>query len=54
MLSTDSNPSCERAEALRDYAFDEQLPQAERRAMEQHLAGACGASVCRRTSTSCG
>jgi anti-sigma factor RsiW len=44
MLSTDSNPSCARAEALRDYAFDEQLPQAERRAMEQHLA-ACGACV---------
>src|SRR5579863_8660303 len=41
MLSTDSNPSCARADALRDYAFDE-LPQAERRAMEQHLAG-CGA-----------
>ena len=47
MLSTDSNPSppsqCARAEALRDYAFDE-LPQDERRAMEQHLAG-CGACV---------
>ena len=45
MLSTDSNsasfPSpCGRAEALRDYAFDE-LPAGERRAMEQHLA-ACG------------
>src|SRR5580693_2281511 len=42
MLSTDSTPPCARAEALRDYAFDEQLPQDERRAMEQHLAG-CGA-----------
>src|ERR1035438_8504598 len=45
MLSSDSTspPSsrCERAEALRDYAFDE-LPQDERRAMEQHLS-ACGA-----------
>src|SRR5580704_466663 len=41
MLSTDSNPSCARAEALRDYAFDE-LTQDERRAMEQHLTG-CGA-----------
>jgi len=44
MLSTDSTsssfPSCGRAEALRDYAFDE-LPADERRAMEQHLA-ACG------------
>lgn len=48
MLSTDSNLSpsspCARAEALRDYAFDDQLPQAERRAMELHLA-ACGACV---------
>ena len=43
MLSTDSTSSCARAEALRDYAFDE-LPQDERRAMEQHLAG-CGACV---------
>jgi anti-sigma factor RsiW len=41
MLSTDSHSSCGRAEALRDYAFDEQLPQDKRRAMEQHLA-ACG------------
>lgn len=40
MLSTDSSSFCERAEALRDYAFDE-LPPAERRVMEQHLAG-CG------------
>lgn len=42
MLSSDSTfptPPCARAEALRDYAFDEQLPQEERRAMEQHLAG---------------
>src|SRR5580693_2149760 len=44
MLSTDSTPPCARAEALRDYAFDEQLSQDERRAMEQHLAG-CGACV---------
>jgi anti-sigma factor RsiW len=41
MLSTDSHSSCARAEALRDYAFDEQLSQDERRVMEQHLA-ACG------------
>jgi anti-sigma factor RsiW len=34
---------CSRADALRDYAFDE-LPADERRAMEQHLA-ACGACV---------
>jgi anti-sigma factor RsiW len=40
MLSTDLNPSCSRAEALRDYAFDE-LTADERLAMEQHLAG-CG------------
>jgi hypothetical protein len=45
MLSSDSTfpafptSPCARAEALRDYAFDEQLPQEERRAMEQHLAG---------------
>jgi anti-sigma factor RsiW len=43
-MSTDSPSSmpshCARAEALRDYAFDE-LPADERRAMEQHLA-ACG------------
>jgi anti-sigma factor RsiW len=32
--------TCDRAEALRDYAFDE-LPAGERREMEQHLA-ACG------------
>jgi len=41
MLSSDSTfptPPCARAEALRDYAFDEQLPPDERRAMEQHLA----------------
>src|SRR5580698_1151122 len=43
MLSTDSNSSCARAEALRDYAFDE-LSQDERRTMEQHLA-TCGACV---------
>lgn len=42
MMSSDSSfptPACARAEALRDYAFDEQFPQEERRAMEQHLAG---------------
>jgi len=48
MLSTDSNSPwsspCTRAEALRDYVFDEQLSQTERRTMEQHLAG-CGACV---------
>src|ERR1700761_9329402 len=42
MLSSDSSSSslspCTRAEALRDYAFDE-LPVEERLAMEQHLAG---------------
>ncbi len=32
--------TCDRAEALRDYAFDE-LPAAERPGMEQHIA-ACG------------
>jgi len=31
---------CERAEAVRDYAFDE-LPAGERAGMEQHMAG-CG------------
>jgi anti-sigma factor RsiW len=44
MLSIDSNPSCNRAEALRDYVFDEQLPQDERRAMEEHLT-TCGTCV---------
>jgi hypothetical protein len=45
MLSSDSTfpafptSPCARGEALRDYAFDEQLPQEERRAVEQHLAG---------------
>jgi anti-sigma factor RsiW len=45
MLSTDSNPPCAHAEALRDYAFDEQLSPNERRTMERHLAtcGACAA-----------
>src|ERR1700761_5696368 len=42
MLDSDStlpfSSSCECADALRDYAFDE-LPAAERRDMEQHLAG---------------
>jgi anti-sigma factor RsiW len=41
MLSADSSFSssgaCDRAEALRDYAFDE-LPADERREVEQHLA----------------
>jgi hypothetical protein len=37
MLSTDSSSTCGRAEALRDYAFDE-LPASERKAMEQHVA----------------
>jgi len=36
MLSTDSSYSCGRAEALRDYAFDE-LPAGERAGMEQHI-----------------
>ncbi len=43
MLSNDSSSSsspCARAEALRDYAFDE-LSANERQAMDQHLAG-CG------------
>ncbi|MES1260596.1 MAG: hypothetical protein ABUS49_02585 [Acidobacteriota bacterium] len=36
--------TCERAEALRDYAFDE-LPAGERREMEEHLTGcACCAA----------
>ncbi|HEX4134250.1 MAG TPA: zf-HC2 domain-containing protein [Bryobacteraceae bacterium] len=39
MLRNDSSP-CGRAEALRDYAFEE-LPASERQAMEQHIA-ACG------------
>jgi anti-sigma factor RsiW len=47
MLSSDStlpfSSPCGRAEALRDYAFDE-LPADERESMEQHLAG-CGGCV---------
>jgi hypothetical protein len=43
MLSSDSSSVCGRAEALRDYAFDE-LPPEERRAVEQHLA-VCGDCV---------
>jgi anti-sigma factor RsiW len=40
MLSNDSSSSCGRAEALRDYAFDE-LAGNERRAMDEHIA-TCG------------
>jgi anti-sigma factor RsiW len=38
--------TCDRAEALRDYAFDE-LPAGERPEMEQHIAvcGACAAEL---------
>jgi hypothetical protein len=41
MLSSDPTfpaPPCARADALRDYAFDEQFPQEDRRAMEEHLS----------------
>ncbi|MDP9054477.1 MAG: zf-HC2 domain-containing protein [Acidobacteriota bacterium] len=37
MLNTDSSSICGRAEALRDYAFDE-LPASERDSMDRHLA----------------
>jgi hypothetical protein len=43
MLSSDSSSVCGRAEALRDYAFDELQP-VERRTVEQHLA-VCGDCV---------
>ena len=43
MLSSDSSSVCGRAEALRDYAFDELAPD-ERRTVEQHLA-VCGDCV---------
>jgi anti-sigma factor RsiW len=36
MLHTDSSTSCGRAEALRDYAFDE-LPAGERAGIERHI-----------------
>jgi anti-sigma factor RsiW len=54
MLSTDPNSPCGRAEDLRDYVFDEQFPQDERRAMEQHLAtcGNCAQELDRLTLTS--
>jgi|SRR5579863_871393 len=35
--STSPTPPCARAEALRDYAFDDQFPLEERQAMERHL-----------------
>jgi hypothetical protein len=40
MLSSNDSFSCGRAEALRDFAFDE-LPAGERQEMEQHIRG-CG------------
>lgn len=53
MLSSDSSSICERAEALRDYAFDE-LPAEERRGMEQHLSkcGECAQELDRLRLTS--
>ena len=35
-MSTSDNPACDRADSVRDYAFDELAP-AERQAMEQHM-----------------
>jgi anti-sigma factor RsiW len=53
MLSTDSSSTCGRADALRDYAFDE-LPASERNVMEQHLAqcGECTLELDRLQMTS--
>jgi anti-sigma factor RsiW len=53
MLSSDSSSICGRAEALRDYAFDE-LPGAERAGMEQHLSkcGECAQELDRLRLTS--
>lgn len=43
-MSTSENPACERADLVRDYAFDELAP-AERRAMEQHFASCAGCAA---------
>src|SRR6185312_13772432 len=36
-MSTSDNPECDRADSVRDYAFEELAP-ADRQAMEQHMA----------------
>jgi anti-sigma factor RsiW len=43
-MSTDDNPSCDCADLVRDYAFDELTP-AERKSMEQHFASCAGCAA---------
>lgn len=45
-MNANENPVCERAELVRDYAFDELAP-AERKSMEQHFrsCAACAAEL---------
>ncbi len=43
-MSTGDNPACDRADLVRDYAFDELAP-AERKAMEQHFASCTGCAA---------
>jgi len=43
-MSTSDNPACERADLIRDYAFDELTP-AERQSMEQHFASCSGCAA---------
>ncbi|HVW10070.1 MAG TPA: zf-HC2 domain-containing protein [Bryobacteraceae bacterium] len=43
-MSTSDNPECDRADLVRDYAFDELAP-AERKSMEQHFASCAGCAA---------
>lgn len=43
-MSTDDNRSCDRADLVRDYAFDELAP-AERKSMEQHFVSCAGCAA---------
>jgi anti-sigma factor RsiW len=43
-MSTNDNPACDRADLVRDYAFDELAP-AERQSMEQHFASCAGCAA---------
>ena len=43
-MSTSDNPACDRADLVRDYAFDE-LGPAEREAMEHHFASCAGCAA---------
>ncbi|HEY4087610.1 MAG TPA: zf-HC2 domain-containing protein [Bryobacteraceae bacterium] len=43
-MSTSDDPVCDRANLVRDYAFDELAP-AERKSMEQHFASCAGCAA---------